>query len=65
MQPLFSPFGVEAWIAHAEGTNAFLRKCHRESPNNALIGSIYQHQQVLGVVRMIVLFSISQISNVP
>ncbi|KAK5798024.1 hypothetical protein VI817_004315 [Penicillium citrinum] len=48
LEPLFSPFGVEAWIAHAEGTNAFLRKCYRDHPNNALIGSIYQHQKVLG-----------------
>lgn len=50
MQPLFSPLGVEAWIAHSEGTNAFLRKCYRDAPNNPLVGSIYQHQKVLGVV---------------
>ncbi|KAJ5090164.1 hypothetical protein N7532_008848 [Penicillium argentinense] len=49
LEPLFSPLGVEAWIAHAEGTNAFLRKCYRDAPNNPLVASIYQHQQVLGV----------------
>lgn len=56
MQPLFSPFGVDAWIAHSEGTNAFLRKCYRDAPNNTLIGSIYQHQKVLGVVCRIILY---------
>ncbi|CAI7601576.1 unnamed protein product [Penicillium pancosmium] len=49
LEPLFSPLGVEAWIAHSEGTNAFLRKCHRDAPNNPLVESIYQHQKVLGV----------------
>jgi hypothetical protein len=58
MQPLFSPLGIEAWIAHSEGTNAFLRKCHRDAPNNPLVDSIYQHQKLLGVVCQVFYFFI-------
>lgn len=50
VQPLLSPVGVEPWLAHAQGTSTFLKKCFHESPTNPLIVSIHKHQQTLGIV---------------
>ncbi|KAJ5684671.1 uncharacterized protein N7477_001016 [Penicillium maclennaniae] len=49
LEPLLSPHGIEPWLAHAQGTNMFLRECYHNSSNNPFIAFVHQHQQVLGV----------------